>query len=81
MVVALVKLGIEVRLEDILEDGQLAYLFALERRGIIQHLAVAVAEDVGGEPALQAEQARLDAGREQGLHEGLTRFVVLARQG
>ena len=50
----------------------------LERLRIVEHLAVAVAEDVGRVPALEAEQARLEAGREDRLHQGLAGLEVLA---
>ena len=53
----------------------------LKRAGIVEHFAVAVAEDVGGEPAVHAKHARLEAGRNQRLHERLTGLEVLAADG
>ena len=60
------------------QHRQLRLFLGLERAGIVEHFAVAVAEDVGGEPAAQAEHARLEAGREDGLHQRLAGLVVLA---
>ena len=57
----LVEIRIEVRLEDVVEHRLLALFLGLERLRIVEHLAVAVAEDVGRVPALDAEQARLQA--------------------
>ena len=53
----------------------------LERLGVVQDLAVAVAEDVRGVPAVEAEQARLEAGGEERLHERLAGLEVLAPEG
>ena len=50
----------------------------LEGARIVQHFAVAVAQNVGREPAVHAQHARLQAGRDQGLHEGLAGLEVLA---
>ncbi len=69
---------VEVRLEDGVEHAELGLLLGLEGAGIVEHLAVAVAEDVGGEPAVHAEHARLEAGRDQRLHEGLAGLEILA---
>ena len=55
----LVQLGIQVRLEDVVERRLLALFLRLERLRIVEHLAVAIAEDVGRVPALDAEQPRL----------------------
>ena len=56
-------------------------LLGLEALGIVEHLAVAVAEDVGREPAADAEHARLEARREDGLHQRLAGLEVLAAIG
>ena len=77
----LVEVGIELGLEDVLERAELGLLFGLERFGIIEDFAVAIAEDVGGVPAGDAEQACLEGGREDSLHEGLAGFEVLAADG
>ena len=68
----------QVRLQDVLEHAQLRHFLRLERLRIVEHLAVAVAEDVGRVPALEAEVARLEAGREDGLHQRLAGLEVLA---
>src|SRR6266850_2381299 len=59
----LVEVRVLLRLEDLLQHRQLADLFGLEVRRIVEDFAVAVAEDVGGEPALHAQHARLESGR------------------
>ena len=59
-------------------DAELRHLLRLERLRIVEHLAVAVAEDVGRVPALDAEEARLEAGREDRLHQRLAGLEVLA---
>ena len=74
VVEALVERG----LQDRLEHAELRDLLALERVGVVEDLAVAVAEDVRREPARHAEEARLEAGRDDRLHEGLARLEVLA---
>src|SRR5208283_533483 len=43
---ALVQIGVQLRLQDRLQQPQLRLLLGLERRGIVQHLAVPVAQDV-----------------------------------
>src|SRR5690606_10718538 len=73
-----IELRVEVGLEHGLEDAELGGLLAAEAVGIVQHLAVAVAQDVRGEPALDAEHPRAEAGRDQRLHERLTGLEVLA---
>ena len=73
-----VELGIDLRLQDGVEHAELRHLLGLEGLGIVEHLAVAVAEDVGGEPALDAEHAGLEAGREDRLHQRLAGLEVLA---
>jgi hypothetical protein len=41
-----IELWVEVRLEDVLEDPEFRFLFRLEALGVIEDLAVAIAEDV-----------------------------------
>ena len=75
----LVELGVEIGLQDVVEDGLLALFLRLERLGIVEHFAVAVAEDVGRIPALDAEKPRLEAGRDDRLDQRLPRLQILAR--
>jgi hypothetical protein len=63
----------------VLEHAELADLFGLEAVGVIEHLTVAVTEDVGREPAPEPEQARLQTRRQDGLHQRLAGLEVLAR--
>ena len=79
--VVLVELGVELGLQDRVEHGGLADLLRPERARIVEHLAVAVAEDVRREPALQAQHPRLQARRDDRLHEGLAGLEVLAGDG
>src|SRR5690606_41614999 len=61
-----VQVGMVGGLQDVLEHAQLALLLGLERLGIVEHLAIAVAEDVGAVPARDAEHPRLEHRREHG---------------
>ena len=74
----LVQLRIEVRLEDVVERRLLALFLRLERLGIVEHLAVAVAEDVRRVPAADAEQPRLETGRDDRLDQRLPGLHVVA---
>ena len=76
-----VKVRVDPRLEDVLEDAQLALFLRLEGLGIVEDLAVAVAEDVGREPAVEAEEPRFESGGKDGLHQGLPGLEVLAGDG
>ena len=76
-----IELRVEVGLEDLFENAELGFLFGFEGAGIFEHFAIAVAEDVGGEPAADAQHAGLEAWGEQGLHEGLAGFEVFAADG
>ena len=67
-----------MRLEDVVERRLLGFFLGLERFRIVQHLAVAVAEDVGRIPALDAEQPRLESRRDDRLDQRLARLHVLA---
>ena len=74
----LVEVGVKFGLEDVLEYAQLGDLFGLEGLGIIEDFAVAVAEDVGGVPATDAEITDLEGRCQDGLDEGLAGLEVLA---
>src|SRR5439155_19585388 len=74
-----VEVRVDVRLEDVLEHAELGYFLRLEGLGILEDLAVAVAQDVGGEPALQAEGPRLDRGGGPGPHRALSGLEALSR--
>src|SRR5467141_573611 len=50
-----VQLGIEIGLEDVLEQPELGLLLGLERLRIVQHFAVAIAQNVGRIPSRQPE--------------------------
>src|SRR5665213_2580068 len=74
----LVQLRIEMRLEDVVERRLLAFFLRLERLRIVQHFAVAVAENVRRVPAADAQHARLEAGGDDRLDQRLPRLHVLA---
>jgi hypothetical protein len=63
----------------VLEHAELRLLLGLEVVRVVEHLAVAVAEDVGRVPAVEAEHAGLEHRAEHGLDEGLAGLEVLAR--
>src|ERR1035437_6258525 len=75
----LVQVGIAVGLEDRMQHGELGLFLRLERRGIVEHFAVAIPADVRGVSGLEAEHARLDARSDDGLEPGLARLEVLSR--
>ena len=60
---------------------ELRYFFGAEVCGFVEHETVAVAEDVGREPAAQAKAAGADDGSEARLNEGLAGLEVLAGDG
>ena len=76
-----IEIGIFLRLQDGVDHGELGHLLRLERPGIVKHLAVAVPEDIGGEPAFQAKHTCMESGSKHGLHHGLSGLVVLAADG
>ena len=65
-----IEFGVEIGLEDMFEDAELRLLLGLEALRVVEDLAVAVAEDVGGIPAVEAEHARLQHRREDRLDAG-----------
>ena len=77
----LVKVGIEFGLQDVFERAEFGLFLGLEGLGIVEHFAVAVAENVGGVPAGDAQQARLKSRRQNGLHERLAGLEILAADG
>ncbi len=74
----LIQVGIDVRLQDVLEHRQLRFFLRAERLGIVEHFAVAVAEDVRRIPAFEAEQPGLESRREDRLHQRLAGLEILA---
>ena len=46
-----VQIRIELGLKDEVEHAELRFFLRLERFGIVEHFAVAIAEDVGGVPS------------------------------
>ncbi len=81
MVEVLVESGVELGLEDDVEDAELGLFLGLEGLGVVEDFAVTVAEDVGGVPAADAEHAGFEGGREDGFDEGLAGLEVLAADG
>src|SRR6266545_4875108 len=73
-----VELGVLLRREDRVEHRHLRDLLRLEGVGVVEDLAVAVAEDVRREPAVEAEEPRMQHRRDGGLHERLAGLEVLA---
>src|SRR5580704_1903329 len=73
-----VKVGVKFGLQNVLEDRKFGFFFGLERAWIFENLAVAIAENVGGEPARQTEHARLEPGRKDGLDQSLPGLEIFA---
>ena len=57
-----VKILVEFRLQDIFEHRQLAALLGAEGVRIVQHVTIAIAQDIGGKPAVQAQLPGFIAG-------------------
>src|SRR6266851_1160473 len=77
----LVEVGVQLGLEDVVKHAELGFFLGLEGLGVVEDLAVAIAEDVGGVPAADAEVADLKGRGEDGLDEGLAGLEVLAADG
>ncbi len=77
-----VVVGVEVGLlfghEDRLESRELRHFFGAEVGGFVEHETVAVAEDIGREPAGKAEATGADDRSEARLNESLACLEVLA---
>ena len=72
------RIRIEIRLQDLVEDGELGLFFGFERTRVVENFAVAIAQDIGREPAVHSQHARLQSRRDQRLHEGLAGLEILA---
>lgn len=70
-----------MRLQDVFENGQFARLFGFERILVVQYQAVAVAENVGGIPAFQAQHAGFETRCQDSFHEGLPGLEVFPGNG
>ncbi len=70
-----------MRLQNPVEHAFLADLLASEAARIVQHRAVAVAEDVRRIPAAHAEHAGFEPRRDDGLEQRLPGFEVFAGNG
>ena len=81
MLVIAVKLLVELRLQNVFQHRQLAGFLGAKGRRVVQHVAVAVAQDVARKPAVQAELARLEGRRQDGFHERLAGLEILAAHG
>ena len=68
MVDVFVEVGVQLGLEDVFEDAELGDFFGFEGLGVVEDLAIAVAEDVGRVPALETQITRFETGRQNGLH-------------
>jgi len=76
-----VELWVEFGLENIFENAKLGFLLGLEGVGILEDFTVAIAQDIGGKPAIQPNHARFESGREDGFEQGLTGLEVFAADG
>src|SRR6266508_2304078 len=74
-----VELVVDLGLENRVQDRDLGDLLRTEGTRVVQDLAVAVAQDVRREPALQAQHPGLESGRDDRFHHRLTGLEVLAR--
>ncbi len=81
MAVMAVKFREGFSIEDVFDDGEFGDFFCFEGAWIIEDFAVAVSEDVCGEPAVEAEASSAQAGSDDSFHEGLTCFEVFTHDG
>src|SRR5207247_10485794 len=73
-----IEVGVEAGLEDLLEHAELALLLGSEAVRVVEHLAVAVAQDVRRIPAAEPKHAGLQHRSDDRLHERLPSLEVLA---
>ena len=76
-----IEVGELLRLEDVVDNRQLAHLLRLEVLGLVEHLAIAIAQNVGREPSAHTQHTRLEHRRQHGLHQRLSALEVLACDG
>ena len=62
-------------------DGKFRNFFSFERAGVVEDFAVAIAEDIRGEPTVESEGARSQPWRDDRFHKGLARFEVFSHDG
>src|SRR5438105_7091682 len=74
----LVQIRIELGLQDLLQNRKLGLFFGLEGSWVVQNFAIAVAQNVGGEPPAQPQHASLESRGEHRLHQRLAGLVILA---
>ena len=81
MVVVRVEVGLLFGHEDALQGGEFRHFLRAEVVGVVQNETIAVAQDVGGEPARETQTACADNGGKARFHERLSRLEVLAGDG
>src|SRR6185312_9638903 len=75
------KLGVLLRLEDVLQHAELRLFLGLEVVSIVQQFAVAIAQDLGRVPPCYTKLTRLERRCKNGLEERLPGLEVLAADG
>ena len=73
-----IELRVQLRLQDGVQHTELGFFLGLEAFRVVQHLAVAIAEDIGRVPAGQAQHPGLDHRRDHRLQQSLAGLEVLA---
>ncbi len=73
-----IEFRVQLGLKDILEDTELRILLGFEALRIVEHLAVAVAEDVRRVPATETEHARFQHRREHRFDQGLASLEIFS---
>src|SRR6185437_5621490 len=67
----LIKLRIELGLKNLFQRAELGFFLGLERSWIFQYLAIAISQNIRRKPTGNTQHTRLEARRDQGLHERL----------
>ena len=78
VVIVSVEFGLAFSFQDGLEGGELGNLLGVEVLRLIEHQTVTVAENIGGEPAVQAQASGSDDWSKAGFHQRLASLEVFA---
>src|SRR6266536_2952907 len=78
VLVLAVEILVQLRLQNVFEHRQFAALLGAEGVRIVQHVAVPIAQDIRGKPAVQAQLPGFQSRSNNGFHERLAGLKILA---